>query len=305
MTDPTDASQVAAPVLRALRRTRQVRQFTDEPVTESDLRAILEVARWSGSSTNRQPWTFIVLRSPDVRARLADLAPYARHVGGAPLGIAIAMAGDNPEWDAYDEGRAAERMLVAAGALDLGAGIGWVQEAQRPAVAALLGLTRSRLRAHDHLPGSPDGRRPPAALGAGKGPPTPLGARPGALNSAQVRRTHRAQQQPLAPARSRRSSSPRALRGTARSDRLGTHASQALTVIGPVRSCDCRPPRRVTRIVARGRRLVRSSRDLEPGGAVESPPRCRRRTGHGRDRFGGHRPRGENAHRGAPGAAPN
>ena len=141
MTDPTDASQVAAPVLRALRRTRQVRQFTDEPVTESDLRAILEVARWSGSSTNRQPWTFIVLRSPDVRARLADLAPYARHVGGAPLGIAIAMAGDNPEWDAYDEGRAAERMLVAAGALDLGAGIGWVQEAQRPAVAALLGLT--------------------------------------------------------------------------------------------------------------------------------------------------------------------
>jgi len=141
MTDPTDAPQVAAPVLRALRRTRQVRQFTDEPVTESDLRAILEVARWSGSSTNRQPWTFIVLRSPDVRARLADLAPYARHVGGAPLGIAIAMAGDNAEWDAYDEGRAAERMLVAAGALDLGAAIGWVQEAQRPAVATLLGLT--------------------------------------------------------------------------------------------------------------------------------------------------------------------
>jgi nitroreductase len=62
-------------------------------------------------------------------------------VAGAPLGIAIAMGGDNPEWDAYDEGRAAERMLVAAGALDLGAGIGWVQEAQRPAAAALLGLT--------------------------------------------------------------------------------------------------------------------------------------------------------------------
>ncbi len=51
------------------------------------------------------------------------------------------MGGDNPEWDAYDEGRAAERMLVAAGTLDLGAGIGWVQEAQRPAVAAFLGLT--------------------------------------------------------------------------------------------------------------------------------------------------------------------
>jgi nitroreductase len=50
------------------------------------------------------------------------------------------MRGDNPEWDAYDEGRAAERMLIAAGALGLGAGIGWVRAAQRPAVAAFLGL---------------------------------------------------------------------------------------------------------------------------------------------------------------------
>ncbi len=142
MTDPTDAVHaIAAPVLRALRRSRQVRQFTDEPVGEADLQAILEVARWSGSSTNRQPWTFIVLRTQADRERLAELAPYAKHVAGAPLGIAIAMPGDNPEWDAYDEGRAAERMLVAAGALDLGAGIGWVLEAQRPAVAALLGLT--------------------------------------------------------------------------------------------------------------------------------------------------------------------
>ena len=51
------------------------------------------------------------------------------------------MSGDNPEWDAYDEGRAAERILVAAGALGLGAGIGWVSETSRPQVAAILGLT--------------------------------------------------------------------------------------------------------------------------------------------------------------------
>lgn len=142
MTDPIDVSPTAADaVLRALRRTRQVREFTDEPVREADLRAILEVARWTGSSTNRQPWTFIVLRDPAVRKRLAELAPYAKHVAGAATGIAIAMGGDNAEWDAYDEGRVAERILVAAGALGLGAGIGWVLEAQRPDVAALLGLT--------------------------------------------------------------------------------------------------------------------------------------------------------------------
>src|SRR5450759_896062 len=53
MSDPNGATRATAgPILRALRRTRQVRQFTNEPVTETDLSAILEVARWSGSSMN-------------------------------------------------------------------------------------------------------------------------------------------------------------------------------------------------------------------------------------------------------------
>ena len=132
---------MADTVLRALRRTRQVREFTNEPVTETDLLAILNVARWSGSSMNGQQWTFIVVHDRADRECLAELAPYAGHVAGAAVAIAIAMSGDHPEWDAYDEGRAAERILVAAGALDLGAGIGWALETERPQVAALLGLT--------------------------------------------------------------------------------------------------------------------------------------------------------------------
>ena len=110
-------------------------------MTDSDLRAILDVARSSGSAANRQPWTFIVIHDQADRARLAELAPDARHIGGAAVAIAIAMSGHNPELDAYDEGRAAERILVAAGALGLGAAIGWVPETSRPQVAAILGLT--------------------------------------------------------------------------------------------------------------------------------------------------------------------
>ena len=96
-------------MLRALRRTRQVRQFTAEPVSEADLHAILEVARWTGSSTNRQPWTFILLRKRADRERVAEMAPYARHVAAAAVGIAIAMPGTNPECrtvsDCYPCGR--------------------------------------------------------------------------------------------------------------------------------------------------------------------------------------------------------
>src|ERR1035437_10895041 len=113
MSDPDAATRATAgSILRALRRTRQVRQFTPEPVAEADLQAILEVARWSGSSINRQPWTFIVIRDRADRDLLAELAPAAKHVAGAAMAIAIAMSGNNPEWDAYDEGRAAERMQI-------------------------------------------------------------------------------------------------------------------------------------------------------------------------------------------------
>ena len=141
MRDPdADGHATADTVLKALRRTRQIRLFTDEPVAETDLQAILEVARWSGSSTNRLPWMFMIVRKRGDRVRLAELAPYARHVAGAPVAIAMVMSGTDAEAEAYDEGRASERILVAASALGLGAGIGWAMEPERRDVAAYLGL---------------------------------------------------------------------------------------------------------------------------------------------------------------------
>ena len=128
-------------VLRALRQTRQVRRFTDEPVDEADLQAILEVARWTGSSENGQRWQFIVIRDTAARQRIAELARYARHVRHSAVAIGIAMPGDDAETDAYDEGRVAERILIAAGALGLGAGIGWVEGREQVTIGELLGVT--------------------------------------------------------------------------------------------------------------------------------------------------------------------
>jgi nitroreductase len=136
----TKLSSEAQAVTRALRRTRQIRDFRPDPVPQELLDEVLEVARWSGSATNSQPWTFIVVRDSGTRARLAELAPNARHVAKAPVVIAIAMSGEHPDWEAYDEGRVAERILVAATGLGLGAAIGWVNDARRAAVAELLGI---------------------------------------------------------------------------------------------------------------------------------------------------------------------
>ena len=159
-------------VLRALRRTRQVRRFIDEPVAEADIQAILEVCRWTGSSTNTQPWHFIVIRDAEIRRRIAEVARYARHVGGAPVAIAIEMPGDDPETDAYDEGRVAERILIAAGAMDLGAGIGWAETPEWAAIRELLDVKAPGFVRTIVSIGHPtdEARRPRTGPGTGRRP---------------------------------------------------------------------------------------------------------------------------------------
>jgi nitroreductase len=128
-------------VTGCLRRVRQIRDFRPDPVPDDLLDEILQVARWSGSASNRQPWRFIVIRDAAIRARIAEIgAPSTNHVGKAPLAIAIAMPGEAEVRDAYDEGRVSERILVAAELLGLGAGIAWAQAKIRPQVNELLGV---------------------------------------------------------------------------------------------------------------------------------------------------------------------
>jgi nitroreductase len=141
--DRTDPRAIVLPLLR----TRQVREFTDEPVDRAALDALADVARWSGSSKNSQPWRFIVVTERDTLRRLADSGmPYTRALQTAAAAIAITLP-EQPGWKishAYDEGRAAERILVAAGLLGLGAGIAWVSGEGRPAVGEALGLPEDR-----------------------------------------------------------------------------------------------------------------------------------------------------------------
>jgi nitroreductase len=132
-----------------LRQARQVREFTDEAVSPEDLAAIADVARWSGSSRNSQPWRFIVITDVDVIRRLAEVGlPQTRALRTATAAIAIVLPVSEDERHeiglAYDDGRAAERILIAAGMLDLGAGIAWVRSDVREPVGRELALPADR-----------------------------------------------------------------------------------------------------------------------------------------------------------------
>lgn len=57
----------------ALRTTGAVRDFTDEPVDDAVLGAVLDTARFSPSGGNRQGWRVVVVRDQEIRRQLRDL----------------------------------------------------------------------------------------------------------------------------------------------------------------------------------------------------------------------------------------
>jgi nitroreductase len=135
-------------LLRPLRRTRQIREFESTPLTAEQLDALADVARWTGSSQNSQPWRFIVISEPSTLRAIHEAGgSNTRSLATATAAIAIVMPSDPARAvrDAYDDGRVAERILVAASILEIGAGISWIRPDARPAVAAILGLPSDRM----------------------------------------------------------------------------------------------------------------------------------------------------------------
>lgn len=144
MSDPTSPIATVRPLLR----TRQIREFTSQPPTDAELEAITEAARWSGSSKNEQPWRFIVIRDPATTQAIHDIGlPQTRSLKTATVAVAVVLPADGSRRlsDAYDDGRASERMLIAASMLGLGAGIAWIREDVLEAIRGILGLPHDRL----------------------------------------------------------------------------------------------------------------------------------------------------------------
>lgn len=174
----TPGAATRQPILdrvRPLLRTRQVRDFTGEPLGREVLDAIVDVARWSGSSGNEQPWRFVVVTDADVIRRLAEAGlPSTRALTTATAAVAIVLPDEPPRAvsRAFDEGRAAERMLVAATLLEVGAGIAWIRGAALPVAREVLGLPEDRLVRTVIALGRPTdaARRPKSAPGTARLP---------------------------------------------------------------------------------------------------------------------------------------
>src|SRR5260370_5653549 len=115
-------------IIALLKRLRAIRQFRPDPVPQEVVDAVLEVARWSGSASNRQPWEFVLIRNRETLQALAALEGYAHHLAGAALGIVLVMASEQGqvEQETYEEGRLNERNILSPPAYDSCTDIGRV-----------------------------------------------------------------------------------------------------------------------------------------------------------------------------------
>lgn len=93
---------------------RAIRDYKPEPLSNEDLGDILEAGRWTGSSKNRQSWTFIAVTDSDRIQGLAEHGDFTDPVRNSAATIVLVQEEDGYE---FDIGRAAQNMMLAAKAI--------------------------------------------------------------------------------------------------------------------------------------------------------------------------------------------
>ena len=232
--------------IRSIHRRRSVRLFTDRPVRDADLMAMLEAANQAPSAHNQQNWRFIVLREKR-KTELAELITEragefsrpsstllrmaARSIVSAPVVVGVANTGELirrggelfqvDREKAYDFFRtmeiqssaaAVENLLLAATALGIGSVWLGILYLIKREVREFLGEIRRRVYGCGGagLPGE-DHRRAPQTPAGGCGPVSRLSAAPQALGwvatAVRTRRTRRRSLDPSPASGSARSRS--------------------------------------------------------------------------------------------------
>lgn len=73
----------------AARVRRSVRAFSEEPVTDQQIRTLLELTSRAPSAFNAQPWRFVVVRDAGLKEQLKAAAFNQQQLAGAPVVIAM------------------------------------------------------------------------------------------------------------------------------------------------------------------------------------------------------------------------
>jgi nitroreductase len=90
---------------------RDRRDYDSKSIPEDVLQRILQAGRMAGSSSNTQPFRFIVMRDQAAKDKLAPAGPGTAPLVKAPLAVVVVLEKGRRD---FDVGRTAQNMMVAA-----------------------------------------------------------------------------------------------------------------------------------------------------------------------------------------------
>ncbi len=111
-------------ILTHIKARRSIRKFTDQPIEEGAITALLEAAMAAPSASNRQPWEFVVVTDADLLGRLRARLVLGRY--RAPLAVCVCgnlhrtWPGSAQSFWVQDCSAAAQNILLASTGLGLG-----------------------------------------------------------------------------------------------------------------------------------------------------------------------------------------
>ena len=119
-------------VSQAIDTKRAVRKFTEQKLSETEIKTILNAGRRAQSAKNMQPWSFIAIQDRQTLKTLSELGTYAGHLAGAALGVAILTIDPNQRWSVmFDAGQAAAYMQLAAWEMGIGSCMATIYEPEK------------------------------------------------------------------------------------------------------------------------------------------------------------------------------
>ncbi len=154
-------------LFEAINNRRSIRHYTTDPVDDDKVNKILEAGRWAPSWANTQCWRFVVIRDPDIKARIGQSLmrikrddklvdnPGTKAINDVPVLIVVCaemnksgckpgdatskdFVTDKGDWFMFDAALAVQNMVLAAHGLGLGTVIMGAFDA--PMVEEILGI---------------------------------------------------------------------------------------------------------------------------------------------------------------------
>ncbi|OPY26142.1 MAG: nitroreductase A [Methanomassiliicoccales archaeon PtaU1.Bin030] len=129
-------------VTTAIRTRRSVRRYKKKDIPDNVLREILEAARLAPSAANRQAWELIVVKDPELKARLVPLCKNQKFVEECSVFL-VAVEDPQQKWSRVDVTIMMDHITLAAH--EKGLGTCWIGAFDREKVGEALGVPGNRL----------------------------------------------------------------------------------------------------------------------------------------------------------------